>query len=349
MRRPRATIALLSLLPLLGVSACGDDQSAPGTESPAASDQELPPADETPAEPSPTPPPEPTADAPSNPEPASESPTLDSAQAIRAALIAARPSPAAVWALTDPDRGLDLDFNWAVGHFVYTACSTEDLATWREWAREDGLSFYRIAESDPFQCTSDLSLCASCPEDISTCERGSVFELATDGDGRRYLYGVIMAPARSEALWDLTPTTLEGARRARVDLGSAAETGAKCAIRNQLLGGDIDSLWVEHVPGAGAREVRHLEGDEARDFARDLGARFGLSAYCLAENCVAAGDEGELFGVYYRRGRRRRRRPPPAPQLTLVTYGPAACEGCAPEPSAEVRREARRRRRRRRR
>ena len=189
-------------------------------------------------------------------------------------------------------------------------------------------------------------MCASCPEDISLCERGSVFELGTNGEGRRYLEGVIMAPARSEALWDLVPTTLEGARRTRADLGAAAETGVKCAIRGRLLSGEVDALWVEHVPATGARAARQLEGEEARDFTRELGGRFDLSAYCAPERCVVPGD-GELFGVYYRHGRRRRRRPPPSPTLSLVTHGPPECEGCAPEPSREVMRRARRRGRRR--
>lgn len=345
--RSKTQQLLCSLLLVTGVLACGDDdeeEAAPAAE-PTSEPEEAAPTVAAPEHEEARAGSDEVEPTPSEPAGVTDPPALDSVEAIHDALIAARPSVAGVWALTDPDRGLDLDFNWVMGHFVHTACSEDELATWREWAREDSLHFYRLAEGDPFHCTSDLSLCASCPQDISTCERGTVFELATNAEGRRHLYGVIMAPARSEALWDLTPTTLEGARRARVDLGSAAETGAKCAIRNQLLGGEIESLWVEQVPASGERQARHLEGEEVRDFTREVGALFDLSAYCTAERCVAAGT-GELFGVYYRRGRRRRRRPPRPPRVTLITHGPPACEGCAPEPSRQVRRRARRGRRR---
>jgi hypothetical protein len=348
-------LALLSLL----AHACGDDDAseAPETETveeaPAPEGDRTPPADESEsARPGAerqeeqdehegqegVTGPAPTADA--------EPPVLDSAEAIHAALLSARPSAPAVWALTDPEHGLELDFHWVMTHFAHTACTEEELVTWQGWAREDGLRVYRLAQGDPFHCTEDLSMCASCPQDISLCERGTVFELGTNREGRRYLRGVIMAPARSEALWDLVPTTLEGARRARADLGAASETGVKCAIRSKLLSGEVDALWVEHVPATGARTARQLEGDEAREFTRELGGRFGLSAYCGAERCVVQGD-GELFGVYFRRARRRRRRPPSSPTVSVVTHGPAQCESCAPEPSRDVIRRARRRGRRR--
>ncbi|RLB52437.1 MAG: hypothetical protein DRJ42_14895 [Deltaproteobacteria bacterium] len=232
-----------------------------------------------------------------------------------------------------------------MGHFAHTACSEEDLTTWLGWAQQDEMSFYDFAPGDPFSCVDDLSLCTSCPEDIATCERGYVFEFAVDGAGRRYLYGVIAAPARSEGLWDLTPTTLDAAHRARVNLGSMTETGEKCELRQRLLAGEVASLWVEHVPRVGARSVRHLEGEDAAAFGRDLGASFGLGAYCDGSHCVASGD-GEAFGVYYTRGRRRRRRARRPPRITVVTHGPPECEGCAPEPSPEVLARGSRRRRR---
>jgi hypothetical protein len=268
-------------------------------------------------------------------------PALDSAEAIAAALRGRADSAPALWALVDPVRGLDLDFNWVSTHFVHTACSEAELATWMGWARDDDLSTYRLSPGDPFHCTADLSLCASCPEDISGCQHGYAFELAVDDAGRRALYGIIAAPARADALWDLQPTTLEAVRRARVDLGAQAESGVKCRVGAALALGDVESLWVEDVPLSGARSASELEGEEAASFVRDLADRFGLDSHCVADHCVVP-DEVDTYGVYFTQRRARRGRPPPPLRFTLVTRGPPECDWCAPLPSADVMRRARR-------
>jgi len=270
-----------------------------------------------------------------------EAPSLDSEGAILSALRAAEGSPAAVWALTDPARGLDLDFNWIEGHMVATACSELDMTTWLSRAQTDDLSFYELVPEGPFHCVRDLSLCASCPEDLSTCERGYVFEFGLDDGGRRRLLGVIANPAVAPSLRSLRRKTLEAVRRAHMDLGAQTEMGFKCSVRERLLADDLESLWVEAVPYSwetgveGPRVSRVLEGADAAAYAGKVAGFIDLTTYCNSRYCVVPGA-GEQLTVYFIAPPRRRGQHRPPLRIIAVAHGIEQCMDCPPELERET-------------
>ncbi len=344
-------LGVLSIASVLSLGACGEGGEGRASES---SSETAPSPEAAPlvvpaprGKPSPEAPPD-TEAVPSLggrpdalPEAALQPPDLDTEGAILSALRDAEGSPAAVWALTAPARGLDLDFNWIEGHMVATACSEVDMTTWLSRAQSDDLSFYELLPEGPFHCVRDLSLCASCPEDLSTCERGYVFEFGLDDGGRRRLFGVIANPAVAPSLRDLRRKTLEAVRRAHMDLGAQAEVGFKCSIRERLLADDLESLWVEAVPYSwetgveGPRVSRILEGADAAAYARKVAGFFDLTTYCHSTYCVVRGA-AEHLSVYFidpppRRGQLR-----PPPRVIAVAHGIEQCMDCPPELERET-------------
>lgn len=260
-------------------------------------------------------------------------PDLSSPEAVRAALGAAQRSPAAIWELVSPERGLSFDLAALSTHNVATACDAREVGLFLREVRADlvdtALPAFRVRSDAPFACASDLSMCSDCPEDLRQCEDGTIFELATSPTGRRTLTRIIRISENSwwEAFEPEETPTLEALRERGASATSQSETGIVCQVRELLRTGRFEGLLQEDVPDEGTPIARHLPSSEATGLARQLAGRTGYRTFCNEGVCAVSG--APAYGVYVvRRGGRL--------FIPLVTVGPASCDGCAPEASPET-------------